>query len=344
MTLFKNILLPVCALLMGSAAFSQDLHFSQFMNSPLTTNPANTGFIPDGDYRLGINYRNQWSTVMTVPYKTMSAYGDIQLMKDRFENGWLGAGGVILRDVAGSGNLTSTKIYGSIAYHQMLGYSSLLSLGFNVGYANKQINTTNLKFPDQFDGRFFDNKMPTSVMLTRNNIGYLDMQVGMNYAYFPTEQVYVNAGFSTHHVNTPHESFFESVSDSASNEVPMRHIGFLNGSFKLNDQWIINPNIYYTRQANASELVGGVNAHYNLSGDGEAVLIGGLYYRHKEAVIPLLGLGYKDMTFTFTYDATMSPLNAYNGSRGAFEFSLVKQGLLNTNTARVTPCPTFKTY
>ena len=42
-------------------AFAQDLHFSQFMNSPLTTNPANTGFIPGGDYRIGINYRNQWS-------------------------------------------------------------------------------------------------------------------------------------------------------------------------------------------------------------------------------------------------------------------------------------------
>ncbi len=29
----------------------QDLHFSQWFNSPLTTNPANTGFIPDADYR-----------------------------------------------------------------------------------------------------------------------------------------------------------------------------------------------------------------------------------------------------------------------------------------------------
>src|SRR5687768_2371088 len=124
-----NTLLMACCLLVAAVAGAQDLHFSQFFNSPLTTNPANTGFIPDGDYRLGMNYRTQWSAIMTVPYKTMSAYGDVQLLKDRFENGWLGAGGVILRDVAGSGNLTSTKIYGSLAYHQLLGYSSLLSLG-----------------------------------------------------------------------------------------------------------------------------------------------------------------------------------------------------------------------
>ena len=103
-------LLISCGLCIGSSA--QDLHFSQFFNSPLTTNPANTGFIPDGDYRLGINYRNQWSAVMTVPYKTMSAYGDAQVMRNKFENGWIGLGGGILHDVAGSGNLTSTKEYG----------------------------------------------------------------------------------------------------------------------------------------------------------------------------------------------------------------------------------------
>jgi type IX secretion system PorP/SprF family membrane protein len=340
----KYTLLAACSLSLAASVRGQDLHFSQFFNSPLTTNPANTGFIPDGDYRLGINYRNQWSSVMTMPYKTMSAFADAQIMKDRLDNGWIGIGGVILRDVAGSGNLTSTKVYGSVAYHQMLGYSSLLSLGFNVGYANKQINSINLKFPDQFDGKFFDNKLPTGVVLDRNNIGYLDMQVGMNYAYFPTENVYVNAGFSVHHVNKPQESFFESTADGISNRVPMRYIGFLNGSFKLNDQWIVNPNIYYTRQSNVSELVGGLNAHYNLSGDGMYQLIGGLYYRHHEAVIPMIGLGYNDYTFSFTYDATVSSLKSYNNTRGAFEFSLVKQGIINPNGRRITPCPTFRTY
>jgi type IX secretion system PorP/SprF family membrane protein len=326
-------------------ASAQDLHFSQFFNSPLTTNPANTGFIPDGDYRLGVNFRNQWASVMPLPYRTVSAFGDVQVMKDKFENGWLGVGGVILRDVAGSGSLTSTKVYGSVAYHQMLGYSSLLSLGFNAGWANKQINLSNLKFPDQFDGKFFDNKLPTNAInnITNTNTSYLDMQVGMNYAYFPSSTVYVNAGFSVHHVNRPRESFFVATPEF-DNRLSMRYIGFLNGSFKINDQFILNPNIYYTRMANASELVGGMNAHYNLSGDGETILIAGLYYRHKDAAIPMVGLGLKSYTFSFTYDATVSPLNVYNGGRGAFEFSLVKQGVIGTKAPSATICPTFKTY
>ena len=202
-----------------------------------------------------------------------------------------------------------------------------------------RINTSNLKFPDQFDGKFFDNKLPTSAMLDQNNIGYLDIQVGMNYAYFPTEKIYVNAGFSAHHVNRPQESFFET--NDVDNRVPLRYIGFLNGSFMVNDRWIINPNVYFTMQAKSSELVAGLNAHYNLSGDGEYILIGGLYYRLKESVIPLIGLGYKDYAFTFTYDATMSTLKNYNNTRGAFEFSLVKQGVFDryNGNRRSSICP-----
>ncbi|MDP4248351.1 MAG: type IX secretion system membrane protein PorP/SprF, partial [Bacteroidota bacterium] len=76
-------------------ANAQDLHFSQWFNSPLTTNPANTGFIPDADYRFGANFRDQWSAIMAVPYRTMSIWGDAQVFRNRIDNGWLGLGGVI---------------------------------------------------------------------------------------------------------------------------------------------------------------------------------------------------------------------------------------------------------
>lgn len=332
----------VLSVLFVLSAKGQDLHFSQFMNSPLLTNPANTGFIPGGDYRLGVNFRNQWSSIMSLPYKTMSAFGDAQILQNE-NDGWVGIGGVILRDVAGSGNLTSTRVYGSVAYHQSLNLGSLLSLGFNVGWANKQINVTNLKFPDQFDGHFFDSHLPTSVALAKNNISYLDLQAGMNYAYFPDENTYLNVGFSSHHINRPRESFFDAQ-PGIDNRIAVRHTAFINGTFKLNDQWIINPNSYFSLQAKSYEFLLGMNAHYNLSGDGENILIGGLYYRNKDAVIPMIGFGYKDYMFTFTYDATMSTLKNYNNSRGAFEFSLIKQGVFNSfsGSSKDFRCPSFK--
>ncbi len=342
MRFFKNISLFILSgLLISVSAYTQDLHFSQFFNSPLTTNPANTGFIPDADYRLGANYRNQYSNIMAVPYKTMSVYGDAQVFRDRLESGWVGLGGVILRDVAGTGSLTSTKAYASVAYHQLLGLSSLLSAGFNVGIANKTIDQTKLKFPDQFDGKFFDGTLPTSVVLNNNNITYFDMQAGMNYAYFPTEDIYINAGYSIHHINKPKETFFNDQADS--NTIPMRHIAFLNAIYKLNDLVILNPNAYYTTQAKASELVFGLNGSYNLSGDGAKQLIGGLYYRLKDAVIPMAGFEVNTLRFTFSYDVTTSSLKNYNNYKGALEFSLIKKGFYGVakGNLRQTICPTF---
>jgi type IX secretion system PorP/SprF family membrane protein len=318
---------------------SQDLHLSQFFNTPLSTNPANTGFIPDADYRLGAQYRNQFSSILEQPYKTTTIFADAQLFRDKIETGWLGIGGLILSDEAGIGGLKSTKVYGSIAYHQMLGLSSLLSAGFNVGWANKRIDVTKLKFPDQFDGKFFDNRLPTSVVLTNTNVSYVDVQAGINYAYFPQENVYVNAGYSIHHINRGKESFFNDLSNNG--RISMRHILFLNGIFKVNDRLIINPNAYFTTQALATETMLGVNGNYNLSETGTKQLIGGLYYRLGDAVVPMAGFETNNVKFTFSYDATLSSLTKFNQLRGAWEFSVIKKGFYPGNTERQSMCPKF---
>lgn len=318
---------------------AQDLHFSQFFNSPLTTNPANTGFIPDADYRIGAHYRNQWSSIMAVPYKTISIFADAQVLRDKLDNGWLGLGAVLLNDKAGSGSLQSTKIYGSVAYHQMLGLSSLLSAGFNVGWANKRIDPSALKFPDQFDGHFFDNALPTSVVFTNSSISYFDLQVGMNYAYFPKEDIYINAGYSIHHVNKPKESFFDNKDIDA--VIPVRHIAFVNALLKVNPNLIVNPNIYFTTQAKSVEMMAGMNANFNLANAGEKQLIAGLYYRYKDAFIPMVGFEIKNIRFTFSYDITTSGLSNYNNYRGATEFNILKNGFYPDNVYRQALCPKF---
>jgi type IX secretion system PorP/SprF family membrane protein len=317
---------------------AQDLHFSQFFNSPLSTNPANTGFIPDADYRIGAHFRNQWASILASPYKTFSIYGDAQVFRDRFDNGWLGLGGLLMSDQAGTGGLKSTKIYGSIAYHQMLGLSSLLSAGFNVGWANKRIDPAKLTFPDQFNGLFFDNTVPTAVSIVNSSTSYFDMQAGVNYAYFPNENTYINAGYSIHHVNRPKETFFSEADDS---RIPMRHIGFINALIKVNNSFIINPNIYYTTQAKSHEFMLGMNANYNLSGAGEKQLLAGVYYRQGDAIVPMVGFEISNIRFTFSYDVTTSGLRDFNNSQGAQEFNLMKKGFYGNPGAKQVLCPTF---
>lgn len=335
--------LAICFLLFSVAAkqqlLAQDLHFSQYFNAPLLVNPANTGFAPDADYRVGINYRNQWASITSFPYKTMSAWGDVQAFNNRFESGWVGLGGALLKDEAGSGGLSSTRGFASIAYHQLLGLNSLLSGGFNIGFVNKRVDPNKLTFDNQWNGKFFDVTVPSGEPFAYNSVTYLDIQLGLNYAYFPSDNAYFNAGFSAMHLNRPRESFFSTeITDT---RLDPRFTFFLNGSYKLNNQWILNPNIYVSKMGTVYETVAGLNARYNLSGDGSSQLIAGLYVRFKDAILPMVGYQWSDITFTVNYDVTSSALGTYNQTRGAYELSIVKSGIFGQNGKDV-KCPTVR--
>lgn len=319
---------------------AQTLHFSQYFNAPLLVNPANTGFEPDYDYRFGVNYRDQWPSLGGNPYKTMSAWGDAQLFGNRFENGWVGIGGALFKDVAGSGSLTSTKANFGIAYHQVLGYNSLLSGGLGLGMVNKRVDLTKLTFDNQWTGQYFDGTLNSNEPFVYSSIYYFDVQLGVNYAYFASDNVYFEAGLSGMHLNHPKESFY--ATNTAVDELVPRYTAFLNSRIKIQNLWIFNPNIYVSKMGNAYETVIGVNANRNLSGEGGASqLILGLYYRNTDAVIPMIGFQLNNVKITMNYDATVSSLGTYNGTRGAYELSIVMNGMYGNadRSGKSVKCP-----
>jgi type IX secretion system PorP/SprF family membrane protein len=270
----------------------------------------------------------------------MSVWGDTKLFTDRFENGWIGVGGSLLKDAAGSGSLASTSGYASIAYHQMLGYNSLLSGGLDWDFTSKRIDISKLTFDNQWNGSFFDANIPANEPFSYSQASFLDLQMGLNYAYFASDNFYFNAGVSIMHINTPRESFFEpSVSDG---RIERRFTGFINASIKLQDVWIVNPNIYVSKMGNSWETVAGFNANRDLTGNGVSQLILGLYYRNKDAFIPMVGYQVNDLKFTINYDATVSSLGSQNGTRGAYEISIVKSGIFPSSAGRAVRCPTVK--
>jgi type IX secretion system PorP/SprF family membrane protein len=334
----KIILIMMLTTMVVTYTRAQDLHFSQYFNAPLLVNPANTGFNPDYDFRLGGNYRNQWANV-GYPYKTMSVWGDTKLFADRFENGWLGIGGSLLKDAA-TGSLSSTSGYATVAYHQMLGYNSLLSGGFGLGFTTKRIDISKLTSDNQWNGAFFDSNIPSNEPFAASQASFLDLQMGLNYAYFASDKVYFNAGISIMHINTPRESFFEpSVADG---RIERRFTGFVNSSIKIQDLWIVNPNIYVSKMGNSWETVVGFNANRDLTGNGVSQLILGLYYRNNDALIPMVGYQVSDLKFTINYDATTSSLGSQNGTRGAYELSIVKSGIFPSSAGKAVRCPTVK--
>lgn len=337
----KAFIFGVVMSIFALESMSQDLHFSQFFNSPLSTNPANTGFIPAADFRVGANYRDQWSTI-PVPYKTTSIWGDAQFLRNKIPGGWMGLGGMILQDVAGSGNLKSTKAYASVAYHQMIGNTGLLSAGFNLGYAGKQLNINKFTFDNQWNGRFFDGSTPSGEIFQNNSIGYFDLQAGLNYAWFPTNNIYLHAGISMHHLNSPKETFF-ATGNGYDNTIAPRSIFFVDAVVKVNDRVIVSPAMYVTKQSKSTEFVGGLHLNYNLTGNGEQQLIAGFYFRPSDAYLPMIGYQWKNFKFMFSYDVTNSPLKYLNSSRGATELSLQYDGFFDTyyGNKRQSLCPSF---
>jgi len=321
--------------------FAQDYHFSQYYNAPLVFNPANTGFMPDYDYRIGGNYRNQWSNIGS-PFKTGSLWGDAKLFNKSFDNSWMGIGGMIMSDDAGGGSLNAYKGVVSVAYHQLLGDNTVLSGGLGLGMVNKRLNYNKLSFDDQWNGSFFDVTINPNEPIVYNSVFYMDLQAGVNLAFFPSDNVFINMGAAAMHLNHPKESFYETT--TSSDILKYRYTAFFNSSIKIENLWILNPNIYVSKMGNVWESVLGMTANRNLSGDGTSQLILGLYYRVKDAAIPVIGFQMDDLKITFNYDATVSTLSTFNGSQGAYEISIIKSGILGSaeSFGRSVKCPSMK--
>ncbi len=331
----------ICSLGITTGAYGQGMHFSQYYNAPLLLNPANTGLLPQEDYRIGVNYRKQWASI-PVPYVTMSAFGDFQLMRNRNQTNWMGIGFSFWNDVVGDGNLKLTKFEGHLAYHIQMGEYSMVSLGVSAGYAGRTVDFTKLTFGSQWDGFVFNETFPTNEKYSSQvKTNYFDIAAGVNYAIFPNENTYIKIGLGMAHLTQPKETFYGQLT----NKLGRRPTVNIDALFKLNDVIIFNPSVYYTTQKGASELLYGMLFAINVSGEEKTntQLILGAYHRWGDALIAALGLKYQQWKLTTGYDFTMSSLAATNKGRGAFEISLIYEALYNeySRDRRTYTCPRF---
>ena len=110
-----NLLAPLIFfyLMGGNICYSQDIHFSQFYNTPLLLNPGLTG-ASNADLRAIVNYKDQWRIIGS-PYKTFAFSYDMALLKEKFKNSFLGAGICAFNDKAGDTELGLTQIALSVA-------------------------------------------------------------------------------------------------------------------------------------------------------------------------------------------------------------------------------------
>src|ERR1051325_7301529 len=139
----KILILVISAMYFTSYVFSQDIHFSQFFETPLLRNPSLTG-IYNGDIRIQGVYRNQWNNV-TNAYKTASVNAEYKTPVGR-GNDFVTTGLEIFYDRAGTIGWTSTYVLPALNYHKSLSdeKNSYLSLGFMGGFVQRRFDRSKM--------------------------------------------------------------------------------------------------------------------------------------------------------------------------------------------------------
>ncbi len=331
----------------------QDQHFTQFFASPLTLNPALTGTF-DGKYRLGLIYRDQWRNVTDVPYRTFGTAIDMRFPVkpgQRSNADAFGGGIQFFSDKVPAFDFSTTQMQLSMAYHKSLSRNNdqFLSLGFQAGIVQKNLNYENLNFDDQFNGTTGYTETSEEV-LPGNNFSYLDYAAGLNYTLAPAGKPGFFAGIAISHFNRPQLSFFYDKREPVKRGDDLLHIkytAYLSGQIPLGERIALHPRAMGYLQGPHFTTNAGTNIRFLLdNAKGTAVHLGAWARSVRdegwrvglESVVGMLGLEFSNVLLGISYDANVNPL-VFNGrQQGSLEISLAYLGnYLNDSVL----CPRF---
>jgi type IX secretion system PorP/SprF family membrane protein len=309
----------------GSRAFSQDIHFSQYYASPLTLNPALTGNI-NGVFRAAVNYRNQWFNIPTLgsvaPYQTYQASFDAPLLRERLGNDGFGIGGMFYSDRAGDGALTTFSGMASIAYHKSVDRygRGRFSLGMQAGVVSKQIKLNNLVFESQLDNYGWNTTLSNGENNFNNKaVIYPDVNVGGLWTHAPKDKFRYYVGFSMDHLARPKESFLNDGSNRLNYRYNL-HAGaeiFVNRDYSFS----ISPTFLFMMQGNAQQYNLGIGLNYWVNDD--VAIFGGGFYRVNDAAILNAGVEFFNVRLGLSYDVNHSDLKTATQAQGGLEASII---------------------
>lgn len=309
-----------------SSLNGQDIHFSQYFNSPLNLNPAQTGNF-DGDWRIAGNYRNQWKA-LALPYRTSSVSYDRQIYVKQHH---LSAGIVLVNDESGDVRLKSNQLFLSGAYHRTIN-NNALSIGVQIGYSTKKV--VEMSLPGDWkpsDGIFMTNP--------GEHLSYFDVNAGVDWQR-KTGIFTPEIGVSLFHLNHPKESFFND-----NTRLPMKSIIHAALRSNLSDNFYVKPGFFTYLMTGAKDLVIGSEAGYSFQGNQFQLreARAGFFFRNgitgnSDAMIALFGVQVSNLDVNISYDFNISPLKTYTNNRGAFEISFIFKSLSTILKTFTIPC------
>ncbi len=319
-----RVILASLLFLSCATTFAQDVHFSQFYEQTGLRNPALSG-IYTGDYKVGINYREQASG-FGVPYRTVVASAETKALIQSSTGDYLSFGLTTLYDKAGTINFVSTAAYGAVAYNKSMGDArhTYLSVGLCAGYIQRSVDVSKMRFANQYAGGSY------SASAGGDNIGQVSMNhfdaaagISVSSSFSPRVNCYI--GVAGYHLSKPKESYLS--------EDFVRLTTRWTGSFgllaRLDKHVTLEVHADYQQQVPYQEILGGGLLGYSINareGGKPVVVSAGCFYRHGDAVIPTLRLAYNRWTLTSSYDVPLTAQRIYGSGLGGFELSLYGRG------------------
>lgn len=312
---------------------AQDAQFSQFFHTPHQVNPALIGLY-DGDFRAGITYREQWSTVLSnAPFRTIMASFDVRQPIGKGD--YLGIGGAVLRDEVHVSNFTQDRGHLGVSYRKQLSGSrykaggQYLIAGGQVGYGQNAFDAPNVWFSDQFDASTTTIGFPTGEDFTNQRTPmFIDVNAGVMWYNVFDDHSSIYIGAAAHHLNTPNISFIEGGNQS----LDRRYVAQIGGEFPLSDALSMLPAAIGTLQGEAMNVMAGGNFRYtNREWREVALRMGGWAHVANKlesgvllnAFIVTAVIETERITIGASYDINTSSLSQATNARGAFELSLI---------------------
>lgn len=333
----------ICCILfsfLGNKAVAQDIHFSQFYETNILRNPSLIGVYSE-DYKVVGQYRTQWTNVGK-GFRTGLISGELRFPINKV-NDFLSIGILGYSDKAGSLDFKTVGFYPAINYNKSLedNYSSYLSVGFTAGHLNRSIDITKMTFDNQYQNGTYDPSNSSGEQdLPGNRINQWDLGAGVSFNSSPSDKLSYFLGISGYHFTRPKNSFYYTNEEM---RLQARWNANAGLSWFMNDTYSILLYGNYMRQGPYQEImVGGFfkgsRTGYNAPKFG---VYGGVFYRFKDAIIPMLKLDWKGQSFSFSYDINISPLKVATNMQGGLEVTVSTSGFTNNRPDDKHLCPRF---
>lgn len=326
----KYILKSVTALaFFGQFLYAQDIHFSQYAETPSIINPALAGVRYNTS--ISANYKDQWGSVAR-RYQTFGLSFEQTIKFRKLKGSYFAVAVNIFRDAAGDAKLNTLNPNIGVSYSQKINRSMKVSGGLQGGFFYRTVDVDNLRWGKQYNGSSYDPNLPSGENTPRSSITSYDLGGGINLNYSQSDKFIssrnaakFNIGAAAYHYGMGRNSFF-----TTEEKLQTRICAYFNGDFNIpGTKNALMPSFLYMRQGPSEEVIAGVLFKFIIADPSTytgvkkpvALAVGG-HYRFKDAIIPAILLQYDKYAFGVSYDINVSSLTPASNKYGGLEIML----------------------